>query len=237
MCGIVGYIGGRDASGVVLEGLARLEYRGYDSAGIVVAGADRAHLDVVKRAGKLQVLRDALEARAEDGAPLAGVRAVGHTRWATHGKPTDTNAHPHLSEDGRLGLVHNGIIENYAALRDDLRGRGHVFRSETDTEVLVHLIEEHYTGDLPAAVRGALEHVHGAYALVVTHVDHAQVVAARATSPLVIGLGDGESWVASDVPALLPYTRRVVYVHDGELVVLDPAGARIERMDGTHVER
>jgi glucosamine--fructose-6-phosphate aminotransferase (isomerizing) len=237
MCGIVGYIGGRDASGVVLEGLARLEYRGYDSAGIVVAGADRPQLDVVKRAGKLQVLRDALQARAEDGAPLAGVRAVGHTRWATHGKPTDTNAHPHLSEDGRLGLVHNGIIENYAALRDDLRGRGHVFRSETDTEVLVHLIEEHYAGDLPAAVRGALDHVHGAYALVVTHVDHEQVVAARATSPLVIGLGDGESWVASDVPALLPYTRRVVYVHDGELVVLDAAGARIERMDGTPVER
>ncbi len=237
MCGIVGYIGGRVAADVVLEGLSRLEYRGYDSAGIVVASAGQPQLDVVKRAGKLQMLRDALGERARSGAPLGGVRAVGHTRWATHGKPTDTNAHPHLSEDGKLGLVHNGIIENYVALRDELKARGHDFRSETDTEVLVHLIEEHYTGDLPAAVRAALTRVRGAYALVVTHVDHPQVVAARATSPLVVGLGEGESWVASDVPALLPYTRRVIYVHDGEMVVLDPAGATLQSLDGTPVER
>ena len=237
MCGIVGYIGGRVAADVVLDGLSRLEYRGYDSAGIVVASADRRQLDVVKRAGKLQVLRDALGERERDGSPLGGVRAVGHTRWATHGKPTDTNAHPHLSEDGKLGLVHNGIIENYAALRAELKARGHEFRSETDTEVLVHLIEEQYAGDLPAAVRAALARVRGAYAVVVTHVDHAQVVAARATSPLVVGLGEGESWVASDVPALLPYTRRVVYVHDGELVVLDAAGATLQRLDGAAVDR
>ena len=237
MCGIVGYIGGRVAADVVLDGLSRLEYRGYDSAGIVVASVDRQQLDVVKRAGKLQVLRDALGERERAGAPLGGVRAVGHTRWATHGKPTDTNAHPHLSEDGKLGLVHNGIIENYAALRAELKARGHEFRSETDTEVLVHLIEEQYAGDLPAAVRAALARVRGAYALVVTHVDHAQVVAARATSPLVVGLGEGETWVASDVPALLPYTRRVVYVHDGELVVLDAAGATLQRLDGAAVDR
>lgn len=237
MCGIVGYIGGRVAADVVLDGLSRLEYRGYDSAGIVVAEAGRPDLEVVKRAGKLQALRDALGARAGQGAPLRGVRTVGHTRWATHGKPTDANAHPHLSEDGRLGLVHNGIIENYAGLRAELTARGHTFRSETDTEVLVHLIEEHYTGDLPAAVRGALTRVRGAYAIVVTHVDHEQVVAARATSPLVVGLGDGETWVASDVPALLPYTRTVVYVHDGELVVLERGGARLERLDGTAVAR
>lgn len=237
MCGIVGYIGGRVAADVVLDGLSRLEYRGYDSAGIVVASAERPALDVVKRAGKLQVLRDALGERATAGAPLGGVRAVGHTRWATHGKPTDTNAHPHLSEDGKLGLVHNGIIENYAALRTELKARGHDFRSETDTEVLVHLIEEQYAGDLPAAVRAALARVRGAYAVVVTHVDHPQVVAARATSPLVVGLGEGESWVASDVPALLPYTRRVVYVHDGELVVLDASGATLQRLDGTPVDR
>ncbi len=237
MCGIVGYIGGRVAADVVLDGLSRLEYRGYDSAGIVVASAERPELDVVKRAGKLQVLRDALTERARAGAPLRGVRAVGHTRWATHGKPTDTNAHPHLSEDGKLGLVHNGIIENYVALRDELKSRGHDFRSETDTEVLVHLIEEQYAGDLPAAVRAALTRVRGAYALVVTHVDHPQVVAARATSPLVVGLGEGESWVASDVPALLPYTKRVVYVHDGELVVLDASGATLQHLDGTPVDR
>ncbi|MFN2321864.1 MAG: glutamine--fructose-6-phosphate transaminase (isomerizing) [Trueperaceae bacterium] len=237
MCGIVGYIGGRVAADVVLDGLSRLEYRGYDSAGIVVASAGKPELDVVKRAGKLQMLRDALAERTLAGAPLGGARAVGHTRWATHGKPTDTNAHPHLSEDGRLGLVHNGIIENYVALRDELKARGHDFRSETDTEVLVHLIEEQYAGDLPAAVRAALTRVRGAYALVVTHVDHPQVVAARATSPLVVGLGEGESWVASDVPALLPYTRRVVYVHDGELVVLGASGATLQRLDGTPVER
>jgi glutamine---fructose-6-phosphate transaminase (isomerizing) len=237
MCGIVGYIGGRVAAEVVLDGLSRLEYRGYDSAGIVVAAADRPQLDVVKRAGKLQALRDALTERTARGTTLGGVRAVGHTRWATHGKPTDTNAHPHLSEDGKLGLVHNGIIENYATLRAELKARGHDFRSETDTEVLVHLIEEQYTGDLPAAVRGALARVRGAYALVVTHADHAQVVAARATSPLVVGLGEGESWVASDVPALLPYTRRVVYVHDGEMAILEAGGATLQRLDGTPVER
>ncbi len=237
MCGIVGYIGGRVAADVVLDGLARLEYRGYDSAGIVVASRDHTELDVVKRAGKLQALRDALTERASNGSALGGIRAVGHTRWATHGRPTDTNAHPHLSEDGRLGLVHNGIIENYVTLRDELRARGHTFQSETDTEVLVHLIEEHYAGDLPEAVRSALTRVHGAYAIVVTHADHAQVVAARATSPLVVGLGEGESWVASDVPALLPYTRRVVYVHDGEMVVLDATGARLMQLDGQAVER
>jgi glutamine---fructose-6-phosphate transaminase (isomerizing) len=237
MCGIVGYVGGRDATAVVIDGLSRLEYRGYDSAGIVVAGDLGGDLDAVKRAGKLAVLREALDDRGRDGRPLGGRRAIGHTRWATHGRPTDANAHPHLSEDGRVGLVHNGIIENYLALRDELRGRGHHFASETDTEVLVHLVEEHYQGDLVAAVRGALGRVRGAYAVVVTHADHDVVVAARATSPLVVGLGDGESWVASDVPALLPYTRRVLYVHDGELVWLDAEGAHLSTLAGAPVLR
>jgi len=237
MCGIVGYLGGRDATAVVIDGLSRLEYRGYDSAGIVVAGDLGGDLDAVKRAGKLAVLREALDDRGRDGRPLGGRRAIGHTRWATHGRPTDANAHPHLSEDGRVGLVHNGIIENYLALRDELRGRGHHFASETDTEVLVHLVEEHYQGDLVAAVRGALGRVRGAYAVVVTHADHDVVVAARATSPLVVGLGDGESWVASDVPALLPYTRRVLYVHDGELVSLDAEGAHLSTLAGAPVLR
>ena len=237
MCGIVGYLGGRDATDVVIDGLSRLEYRGYDSAGIVVAGANGGELDAVKRAGKLAVLRDVLDERGRAGRPLGGRRAIGHTRWATHGRPTDANAHPHLSEDGRVGLVHNGIIENYVALRTELRDRGHTFASETDTEVLVHLVEEHYQGDLVAAVRGALGRVRGAYAVVVTHADHDVVVAARATSPLVVGLGDGESWVASDVPALLPYTRRVMYVHDGELVWLDAAGAHLSTLAGEPVDR
>lgn len=237
MCGIVGYIGQRAAAEVVMDGLSRLEYRGYDSAGVVVASSGVGRLEAVKRAGKLQVLRAALDERSATGSALEGMRAVGHTRWATHGRPTDANAHPHLSEDGRLGLVHNGIIENYLSLRHELQGRGHVFSSETDTEVLVHLIEEQLVDDLPAAVRAALTRVRGAYAIVVTHVDHPQVVAARATSPLVVGLGEGEAWVASDVPALLPYTREVIYVHDGELVVLDEEGVHLSTLAGEPVLR
>ncbi len=233
MCGIVGYVGDRPAVEVVVDGLSRLEYRGYDSAGIVVADAANG-LAAVKRAGKLAVLQRALAEREQ---PLAGRRAIGHTRWATHGRPTDTNAHPHLSEDGRVGLVHNGIIENHHALRDELQRLGHHFTSETDTEVLVHLVEEHYRGDLVAAVRAALARVVGAYAVVVTHADHEQVVAARATSPLVVGIGEGENWIASDVPALLPYTRRVVYVHDGELVWIDAHGAHLTTLAGEAVDR
>src|SRR5690606_23668948 len=192
---------------VILDGLSRLEYRGYDSAGLVAldAGPGGRSLAAVKRAGKLQVLKDAVSQRL----PAGGI-GLGHTRWATHGRPNDVNAHPHLSEDGRLAVIHNGIIENYVALKRDLAARGHVFASDTDTEVLVHLIEERYAvagGDLAAAVRSALAAVEGAYALVVTHVDHDLLVAARNTSPLVIGLGSGETYLASDVPALLPYTR------------------------------
>ncbi len=238
MCGIVGYVGGRDAAEVILDGLSRLEYRGYDSAGIVVSPrpAPGAALGALKRAGKLSVLRGALE-----NAPLHGTLGLGHTRWATHGKPNDVNAHPHLSEDGRLAVIHNGIIENFLALRGALEARGHVFASETDTEVMVHLIEEHYAGhaggDLVAAVRGALAEVVGAYAVVVTHVDHDLIVAARATSPLVLGLGVDETLLASDVPALLPYTRRVVFLHDGDVAVLRRNDVQIMGFDGAPRER
>lgn len=237
MCGIVGYVGDREAVSVVLDGLARLEYRGYDSAGIVVAPVAGGTLDATKRAGKLEALRRAVADRQAAAQPLSGHRAIGHTRWATHGRPTDANAHPHLSEDGRVGVVHNGIVENYLALRDELTARGHRFASETDTEVLVHLVEEHYQGDLERAVRDALARVHGAYAVVVTHADHDEVVAARATSPLVLGFGDGEAWVASDVPALLPYTRQVLYLHDGELAVLRRDGVRVTTLAGASVGR
>jgi glutamine---fructose-6-phosphate transaminase (isomerizing) len=236
MCGIVGYIGERTATDVILDGLKRLEYRGYDSAGVVIASNNGvpgdATLEFVKRAGKLGVLRDAVAER-----PLAGRRGMGHTRWATHGRPTDVNAHPHLSEDGRLAVIHNGIIENYVPLKALLQEEGHVFLSDTDTEVLVHLIERSYRGDLVRAVREALALVTGAYALVVTHADHEQIVAARATSPMVLGLGDGEQWVASDVPALLPYTRRVIFLHDGDLVVLEREGVRVTDFHGEGVDR
>ncbi|CAN5837559.1 glutamine--fructose-6-phosphate transaminase (isomerizing) [soil metagenome] len=237
MCGIVGYIGERQASEVILDGLKRLEYRGYDSAGVVIASGNGApesvpSLAFLKRAGKLGVLRDAL---AEG--PIAGRRGLGHTRWATHGRPTDVNAHPHLSEDGRLAVIHNGIIENYLPLKNLLLAEGHVFLSETDTEVLVHLIERTYRGDLVQAVREALSEVSGAYALVVTHADHEQIVAARATSPMVVGLGDGEQWVASDVPALLPYTRRVVFLHDGDLAVLERGRVTVTDFAGGPVDR
>ncbi|HET8986181.1 MAG TPA: glutamine--fructose-6-phosphate transaminase (isomerizing), partial [Trueperaceae bacterium] len=237
MCGIVGYVGGRQAAAVILDGLSRLEYRGYDSAGLVVRdpSADHGRLNSVKRAGKLQVLKDAVAA----GAPVGGL-GLGHTRWATHGRPNDVNAHPHLTEDGRLAVIHNGIIENYVQLRDRLKADGHVFVSETDTEVLAHLIEETYAvsgGHLAAAVRAALSQVEGAYALVVTHVDQDVLVAARNTSPLVIGLGSDENYLASDVPALLPYTRDVIYLLDGDVAELRRDGVSVTDLAGNALER
>ncbi len=231
MCGIVGYIGHRQAADVILDGLKRLEYRGYDSAGMVVS-PQGANLNLVKRAGKLGVLAEAVKTT-----PLKGTLGLGHTRWATHGKPTDINAHPHLSEDGRLAVIHNGIIENYLPLKKQLLAKGHVFASDTDTEVLVHLIEEHYGGDLVAAVRAALVEVSGAYALVVFHADYELIVAARATSPMVIGIGKNENFVASDVPALLPYTRKVVFLHDGDMALISRDEITVTDFVGQVLER
>jgi glucosamine--fructose-6-phosphate aminotransferase (isomerizing) len=231
MCGIVGYIGPRDAAYVLVDGLSRLEYRGYDSAGVVVASGNGA-LEAVKRAGKLAVLQSTLGER-----PLAGTIGLGHTRWATHGRPSDRNAHPHLSEDSRIAVIHNGIIENFADIKRRLVAAGHRFASDTDTEVLVHLIEEHFDGDLVAAVRAALSEVEGAYALVALHAESDVIVAARSTSPMVVGIGDGEWFVASDVPALLPYTRDVIYLHDGDLAVLERSGVRVEDFDGVLLQR
>ncbi len=230
MCGIVGYVGHRQAAEVILDGLARLEYRGYDSAGIVVTGDP--DLDVVKRAGKLQVLQEALKTKS-----LRGNLGLGHTRWATHGKPNDINAHPHLSEDNKLAVIHNGIIENYLELKERLIKQGHIFVSETDTEVLVHLIEEYYQGNLVTAVQKALQEVVGAYALVVSHKDHDIIVVARNTSPMVLGVGKGENFVASDVPALLPYTRKVIYLHDGDMALISKNDITVTDFVGNVLDR
>lgn len=230
MCGIVGYVGFRNATDVLLEGLRRLEYRGYDSAGVAVKV--NGHLEVVKKAGKLSVLADTLQTQH-----LSGSLGVGHTRWATHGAPTDPNAHPHTTEDGKLAVIHNGIIENYLSLKEGLLRRGHVFTSETDSEVLAHLIEEKYQGNLEEAVRAALQEAYGAYGLVVAHQDSEEIVVARTVSPLVIGIGEGENFVASDVPALLPYTRRVIFLHDGDMAVITCEGVRVTDLAGNRVER
>ncbi len=232
MCGITGYIGPRPALEVALDTLKRLEYRGYDSAGVAFWGGDQ--LRVTKRAGKIQQLTELL-----NGVEAQGI-AVSHTRWATHGIPNDPNAHPHTDENGTVAVVHNGIIENYLELRQELGARGHKFSSETDTEVLAHLIEE----QLPLcecpeeAVRRALQGVRGSYAIAVMFAQYPdRVVVARNDSPLVIGLGDGENFIASDIPALLPYTRRVVLLENGDLGVITRNSVRLLRLDGSPVER
>ena len=210
MCGIVGYIGPREAQDVLLSGLAKLEYRGYDSAGIAVL-ADHT-ITVEKRKGELANLEQALADH-----PLAGHVGIGHTRWATHGQPSDKNAHPHLGPEGKIAVVHNGIIENYQSLKETYL-KNHTFKSETDTEVVAHLIELFYDGDLFAAVQRALAVITGSYALVVMAVDEPdRIIATRKNSPLVIGLGDGETIIASDVPAMLAYTRRCIYLDSGEI--------------------
>jgi glucosamine--fructose-6-phosphate aminotransferase (isomerizing) len=236
MCGIVGYVGHRNATEVLITGLSKLEYRGYDSAGVAVNTGHE--LEVRKAAGKLAVLEKELK-----GHVLTGSLGIGHTRWATHGKPNDVNAHPHATEDGQIVIIHNGIIENYIALKDGLIARGHAFKSETDSEVLAHLIEEKYEvlegqpDRLEKAVQAALGDVRGAYAIVVTHAAHREIVAARTVSPLVMGVGEGEMFLGSDVPALLPYTRRMVFLHDGDMIVMHDDGFKITDLKGTPVKR
>ena len=231
MCGIVGYVGSRSAQEVLVRGLRRLEYRGYDSAGVAVAH-DGA-VAVTKAEGKLDRLVDRLEE-----APLPGRAGIGHTRWATHGVPSDRNAHPHSDTTGDFVVVHNGIVENFRALRDELEASGVEFRSETDTEVLAHLVAAHYDGDLKEAVRHAIARASGAYALVaMTSREPGRIVAARMISPLVVGLGRGETFLASDIPAVLDYTRRFLIVEDGEIADVTRDGAAIETIDGDPVER
>ena len=230
MCGIVGYIGPRSASDVLVGGLARLEYRGYDSAGVaIVSGTD---LNVTRRVGKLVNLRHALAS-----APIIGSVGVGHTRWATHGKPSEDNAHPHIDCSGRIAVVHNGIIENFIELREELRATGHIIRSETDTELIAHLIESYYQGDLVEAFAKTIERLDGAYALGVVHLDHPDVVlASRKESPLIIGVGEGENIVASDIPAVLEFTREIIVLHDAEIAIVSATGVEVVDLDGAVVE-
>jgi glucosamine--fructose-6-phosphate aminotransferase (isomerizing) len=230
MCGIVGYAGPDEALPVVLEGLKRLEYRGYDSAGVALLDGG---LTVVKTAGKLEALEKAL-AEAGAAAPTGRV-GMGHTRWATHGPPTDRNAHPHVDCTERIAVIHNGIVENFHELRSRLEGDGHAFRSDTDTECVSHLVEEGIRNglDLPAAVRAAVGHLEGAYALVVLSADEPDViVGVRVSSPMVVGLGDGENLLASDAPALLSRTRRIVPLVDGQIAEIRTSGVRITDLQG-----
>ncbi|MDZ4198128.1 MAG: glutamine--fructose-6-phosphate aminotransferase, partial [Kiritimatiellia bacterium] len=217
MCGIIGYTGRRGAADILLSGLKRMEYRGYDSAGIALHVAGEDDLVLIRRAGKIAQLESALdENRAEISPATLG---IGHTRWATHGPPTEANAHPHLSRNGRFAIAHNGIIDNYLRLREKLSARGYTFRSETDSEVIAHLIEEAYDGDLRAAVANALEKLEGTYGIVVISPLHpGQIVAARRGSPLAVGVCRDETLIASDVSAIVNHTDQVIFLDDGDLL-------------------
>ncbi|MCX8053236.1 MAG: glutamine--fructose-6-phosphate transaminase (isomerizing) [Armatimonadetes bacterium] len=231
MCGIVGYIGKREACPILIDGLKRLEYRGYDSAGIAVLNC--GGIDIRKSIGKLKALECAIE-----GCAPKGTVGIGHTRWATHGRPSDENAHPHSDCSGQITVVHNGIIENYAELKSRLIAEGHAFASETDTEVAAHLIEQYYDGDLAKAVRSAARELEGSFALVVIARDEPDhIVAARRHSPLVIGLGEGECFLASDVAAFLKHTRRVIYVDDDNIVVVSRGGVGIFDLAGNPIDK
>jgi len=234
MCGIVGYVGSRPSQDILLSGLARLEYRGYDSAGIAVIDADGG-LGLRKRAGKLQVLRDDLNAH-----PMAdGTTGIGHTRWATHGAPNDVNAHPHLADDDRLAVIHNGIIENFAELKAELVAEGCTFRSETDTEVAAVLLGREYraTGSLEEAFRTVVSRLDGAFTLLAMHRDEpGLVVGARRNSPLVIGLGDGENFLGSDVAAFVEHTRRALAIGQDQIVAITPGGVTVTDFTGQPVE-
>src|SRR5918996_376286 len=234
MCGIIGYVGPRECRDLLLEGLRRLEYRGYDSAGLSVIR--NGSVGSVHSVGNLERLREAV---ASTNGDLRGSTGIGHTRWATHGRVTEANAHPHWDTSGCVHIVLNGIVENWAGLRERLVADGADFTSETDAEVVAHLIAHHLDGDLTEAVRRAYNELRGHYAFVAMSADHPGVlVGARKECPLVVGLGEGESFIASAIPAFLAETRRVQLVHDGEIVEITPAGARfIESGGGAAIER
>ena len=235
MCGIVGYVGSEQAAPILLDGLARLEYRGYDSAGIAVV-SPRHELQVKKTVGRLKALSDLVHG----GADVEGTIGMGHTRWATHGAPSDTNAHPHLSSDGKIALVHNGIIENYIPLRQELEAKGVKFKSETDTEIVSQLIAVYYKEkhDFPGAVRAAVSRLRGTYAFGILCSDCPDMlIAVRRSSPLIIGVGKGENFIASDVTALVSYTRKVIYLEEGDMAVITPSKVNVYSENGEPQER
>lgn len=228
MCGIVGYTGSRMAVSLLLDSLKRLEYRGYDSAGVAIGNGK---LKIHKDKGEIDKLRESMPS-------ISGSYGIAHTRWATHGQPTKVNAHPFTDCKGQLAMIHNGIIENYLDLKRDLEKKGHKFVSETDTETIVHLLEENYSGSLEAAFRKALPKLKGSFAIAAMHLkEKGRIVVARKESPIVLGIGDGENFVASDIPALLKETDRVITLHDGEMAILTPESIRVTTFEGETVER
>jgi glucosamine--fructose-6-phosphate aminotransferase (isomerizing) len=236
MCGIIGYVGPREATPILMESLKRLEYRGYDSAGVAVLELPKPgqanHTSVTKSEAKV----DTLIAKLQANMPT-GKLGIGHTRWATHGKPTYINAHPHTDCKGKIFVVHNGIIENFAELKAELEAEGHEFPSETDTEVVPHLIEKYYNGDFLAAVRKALKRIHGAYALAMFSSDDPELlIGARLNAPLVVGLGENEYYIASDITAIIPYTKRVLVLGEGEIAAVTPLGPEVSTLDGVTVQ-
>jgi glucosamine--fructose-6-phosphate aminotransferase (isomerizing) len=231
MCGIVGYVGKRNSQNILIEGLKKLEYRGYDSAGVAVFTEEG--LQVKKSKGRLAVLESVL-----GEAPLNGFIGIGHTRWATHGKPSDVNSHPHTDNSQKFSVVHNGIIENYMSLKEELTAQGRVFVSETDTEVISHLIASLYEGDIVKAVQKAITRMTGAFALgVLTEYEPEKLVAVRLFSPLIIGVGEGENFIGSDIPAILDYTRNVYILNDGEMAVLTKDGVELMTLEGNFISR
>ena len=236
MCGIIGYLGDREATPILMESLKRLEYRGYDSAGVAVLELPKpghaAHTSLTKSEAKVDTLISKLQADMP-----TGHLGIGHTRWATHGKPTYINAHPHTDCRGKIFVVHNGIIENFAELKAELQAKGHEFTSETDTEVVPHLIEANYKGDFLAAVRAALKRIRGAYALAMFSTDDPELlIGARLNAPLVVGIGEKEFYIASDITAIIPYTKHVLVLGEGEVAAVTPLGAEVSTLDGITVK-
>ena len=232
MCGIVGFIGDRKAAPILFEGLERLEYRGYDSAGI--AALDQGAITTSKTTGRIKMLRE----KTENGAAIPGTLGIGHTRWATHGAPSERNAHPHVSNDKKFAVVHNGIIENYISLKEELIKNGYVFESETDTEVVVHLLSYYYKGDLLDAIVKATKRLEGSYALGIICSNEPDVMfAVKRSSPLILGVGNGENFIASDVTALISHTKTVMYLEDGEIAEIKKSGIKVFDKSGSPVQK
>ncbi|MBT6691676.1 glutamine--fructose-6-phosphate transaminase (isomerizing) [Candidatus Parcubacteria bacterium] len=230
MCGIIGYIGNKDITPLLLDGLQKLEYRGYDSAGICVS--DKQQLKTVKAKGKISELAKKVKSKT-----LNGAIGIAHTRWATHGEPNEANAHPHLDCKQELAIVHNGIIENHQALTELLKKEGHKIKSQTDSEIIAHLVEKFYKNDLEAAVRQALKLIEGAFGLAVIHKDENKIVVARKGSPLIIGVGENEMFIASDIPAILEHTKRVIYLNDNEIAVITQGKYIITNLEGEQINK